>query len=107
MAWNGPVAPVVAEDAARAAKERDDVDALAASVRMQDVDRNFRCGVDSGVIDASPGTALVLWTITTVSTDLPKGKVVPMDWLVHRCGAAGANIVPERSTFSTPPARRD
>ena len=49
MAWNGPVALVMAEDAARAAKERDGVDALAVSVRMRDVDRNFRCGVDGGV----------------------------------------------------------
>ena len=51
MAWNGPVALVMADDAARAAKERDGVDALAASVRMRDVDRNYRCGVDGGVLE--------------------------------------------------------
>ena len=55
------------EDAARAAKERDGVDALAASVRMRDVNRNFRYGVDDGVLDASPGTAPVLRTIATGS----------------------------------------
>ena len=41
----------MAEDAAQAAKERDGVDALAASVRMRDVDRNYRCGVDGGVLE--------------------------------------------------------
>ena len=107
MAWNGPILLVTVENAARAATERDVVDALGASIRMRDVNRNFRYGVDGGVLNATPGTALVSRIIATRSTDSSKGQLVPVDWLIHGYGAAGGNIIPAQSTVSTPPTRRD
>ena len=94
VAWNGPVAHVMAEDLAA---DRLDV-ALVESCGMRDVDRNFRsvalikrdC-VQGGVADVS---AMKGQTIATGSTDSPQGHLVPVDWLVHTVGVEDSNIIP-------------
>ena len=95
VAWNGPVAHVMAEDLAA---DRQDV-ALVESCGMRDVDRDFRSVAlikrecltegDQGSVSALTGQ-----TIATGSTDSPQGHLVPVDWLVNTIGIQNSTIIP-------------
>jgi hypothetical protein len=95
VAWNGPVAHVMAEDLAA---DRPDV-ALVESVGMRDVDRDFKTVAlikrDRLREGGAPGvSAMKGQIIATGSTDSPQGHLVPVDWLVHTVGVNDANIIP-------------
>jgi dimethylaniline monooxygenase (N-oxide forming) len=99
VAWNGPVAHVMAEDLAA---DRPDI-ALVESVGMRDVDRDFKsvalikrdCLQGGGGASSSAGvSAMKGQTIATGSTDSPQGHLVPVDWLIHTVGVEDANIIP-------------
>eukprot|EP00986_Skeletonema_menzelii_P019597 scaffold28648_cov154-Skeletonema_menzelii.AAC.1 len=95
VAWNGPVAHVMAEDLAA-----DNPDcALVESCGMRDVDRDFRTvalmkrdcleGGEEWSVSAMKGQ-----TIATGSSDSPQGHLVPVDWLVHTVGIDDSIIIP-------------
>lgn len=94
VAWNGPVAHVMAQDVA------DGNNVSIASVGMRDVDRDFECVAlirredHSDEKDVSASKALKGSTIATGSTDSPQGHLVPVDWLLHTVGVDDAEIVP-------------
>jgi dimethylaniline monooxygenase (N-oxide forming) len=98
VAWNGPVAHVMAEDLAAS---QPDV-ALVESCGMRDVDRDFRsvalikrdCLPSADNNDVSAYDAMKGQTIATGSTDSPQGHLVPVDWLVHTVGVKDATIIP-------------
>ena len=96
VAWNGPVAHVMAEDLAA---ENPDC-ALVESCGMRDVDRDFRTvalmkrdclqdGEEGNSVSAMKGQ-----TIATGSSDSPQGHLVPVDWLVHTVGIDNSTIIP-------------
>jgi len=95
VAWNGPVAHVMAEDLA--ANRQDDV-ALVQSCGMRDVDRDFRSValMKRDCLEGEVGTVSAMkgQTIATGSSDSPQGHLVPVDWLVHTVGIDDSTIIP-------------
>lgn len=95
VAWNGPVAHVMAEDLAA---DRPD-GALVESCGMRDVDRDFRSVAlvkRDRLLEGGEATVSAMkgQMIATGSTDSPQGHLVPVDWLVHTVGIDDANIIP-------------
>lgn len=98
VAWNGPVAHVLAEDLAG---DRPDL-VRVESCGMRDVDRDFRSVAlikrdrlpGGSVTNVSPYEAMTGQIIATGSTDSPQGHLVPVDWLVHIVGVENVTIRP-------------
>lgn len=108
VAWNGPVAHVMAEDLAYSrfaeggeGRDRDGggsddgpPPALVRSVGMRDCDRDFRSvalvrkDCDGDPISPSTPAAIAFAgrKVATGTVDSPQGHVVPVDWIRHGCG---------------------
>ena len=101
VAWNGPIAHVMAEDLAAVKSEEEGSHnrRRIESIGMRDVDRDFQSIAlirQDCIEEDSPQITSKVFkgkTIATGSIDSPQGHIVPVDWLQRTCGIDGATIV--------------
>lgn len=102
VAWNGPVAHVMAEDMAGGGGDDRQYPSFVRSVGMRDVDCNFRSVAlirrdclpphDDINISSSISTLFAGKTIATGSMDSPQGHIVPVDWIENKHNLKGDDV---------------
>jgi ABC-type phosphate/phosphonate transport system substrate-binding protein len=101
VAWNGPVAHVMAEDMAGGGDDRQ-YPSFVRSVGMRDVDCNFRTVAlirrdclpshDDINVSSSISTLFAGKTISMGSMDSPQGYIVPVGWIENKHNLMGDNV---------------